>query len=417
MRLTKHHGLGNDFLVVLDTDASHPIDADLARALCDRHTGVGADGLLRASPVAADSTALARMELRNADGSPAEMSGNGIRCLAQALVLGGWPGVETDTAGAGATLGAEIPIDTDAGLRTVTVHERDAATLSLSVAMGPAQVIGDAPEWTGGAVARALVVDMGNPHLVLDLTGAPADASDEVDLVAGSWPGAPFEITGEDDDGLAPVPHVQNLEAHLLVRQLPGGHDIKEPLARQRAATADERPALLGEAADALRGVGDDGVRPVVEQLLHHAVKVGAHGPILLAAPPPVLNKPEFRRDKAMAGHGTELLPARVRGEGQAAAVNHDIRRDRSGNRAGGCRGRRRPAGRRVPGLTTPPTTQWPAAPCALRGGRPSVSRRGSHATPATRVRLKCGEMVLPGPFLHTQAARPVHEWLVGRLC
>lgn len=180
MRLTKHHGLGNDFLVVLDTDASHPIDADLARALCDRHTGVGADGLLRASPAVAGSPALARMELRNADGSPAEMSGNGIRCLAQALVLGGWPGVESS-----APAGAEIPIDTDAGLRTVTLHDRvDAVTLSLSVEMGTARVEGEAPEWTGGPVARALVVDMGNPHLVLDLSGAPAGAAAEVDLVA-----------------------------------------------------------------------------------------------------------------------------------------------------------------------------------------------------------------------------------------
>ena len=173
MRLTKHHGLGNDFLVVLDTDASHPIDAGVARALCDRHTGVGADGLLRASPADPGASARARMELRNADGSPAEMSGNGIRCLAQAMLLGGWPGLAGDD---------EIPIQTDAGLRTVTVHDRvDDVTHSLSVAMGSARVDGEAPEWAGGAVTRALAVDMGNPHLVLDVTGG---AGDEVDLVA-----------------------------------------------------------------------------------------------------------------------------------------------------------------------------------------------------------------------------------------
>jgi diaminopimelate epimerase len=204
MRLTKHHGLGNDFLVVLDPDASHPLDADLARALCDRHTGVGADGILRATPAAPGGPARARMELRNADGSSAEMSGNGIRCLAQALLLAGWPG----TAGAPA-----ITIDTDAGLRTVTVHERvdaathdavthdavthDAVTHDLSVAMGAARVEGEAPEWTGDGIAHALLVDMGNPHLVLDSaggagsepsgTGAPGDPrSDDggVDLVS-----------------------------------------------------------------------------------------------------------------------------------------------------------------------------------------------------------------------------------------
>jgi diaminopimelate epimerase len=173
MRLTKHHGLGNDFLVVLDTDASHPVDADLARALCDRHTGVGADGIMRATPAPPGGDARVRMELRNADGSRAEMSGNGIRCLAQAVLLA-WPGV-----------GAEIPVATDAGLRTVTVHERvDAVTHSLSVAMGAAVVEGEAPEWTGGGVARALVVDTGNPHLVLDLSSAGPEAGAEVDLVA-----------------------------------------------------------------------------------------------------------------------------------------------------------------------------------------------------------------------------------------
>jgi diaminopimelate epimerase len=181
MRLTKHHGLGNDFLVVLDPDASHPLDADLARALCDRHTGVGADGILRATPAASGGPARARMELRNADGSRAETSGNGVRCLAQALLLGGWPGA------AGAT---EVAIETDAGLRTVTVHDRvDGVTHDLSVAMGAARVDGEAPEWTGGGVTRALLVDMGNPHLVLDLSAGaagddgPRDDESEVDLV------------------------------------------------------------------------------------------------------------------------------------------------------------------------------------------------------------------------------------------
>ncbi len=172
MRLTKHHGLGNDFLVVLDTDGSHPIDPGLARALCDRHTGVGADGLLRASPPAPGSDAVARMELLNADGSRAEMSGNGIRCLAQALLLG-----RPD-------IGPDIPVDTEAGRRTVTVHEQlDAVTHSLSVAMGPARIEGERPEWTGRAAGRALAVDMGNPHLVLDLTTGDA-AGDAVDLRA-----------------------------------------------------------------------------------------------------------------------------------------------------------------------------------------------------------------------------------------
>ena len=87
MRLTKHHGLGNDFLVLLDLGGTHPVGPSDAVALCDRRTGIGADGLLRAS--AGTDGADVTMELFNADGSIAEMSGNGIRCLAQAVFQAG----------------------------------------------------------------------------------------------------------------------------------------------------------------------------------------------------------------------------------------------------------------------------------------------------------------------------------------
>ena len=80
LTITKHHGLGNDFLV-----AFHPRVDDLpglARRLCDRRRGIGADGLLIAE---SEQGCAARMVLYNADGSRAEMSGNGIRCFAQAV--------------------------------------------------------------------------------------------------------------------------------------------------------------------------------------------------------------------------------------------------------------------------------------------------------------------------------------------
>jgi diaminopimelate epimerase len=170
MRLTKHHGLGNDFLVLID-DASHTLDAGIARALCDRRTGVGADGIIRATRLDAvpnDATdAVASMELRNADGSAAEMSGNGIRCLAQALLLAGW------------AAGPTVTIRTDAGLRTVTLHRSDSLTYDLSVDMGSASIDGEAPEWAGGPIRRTLRVDLGNPHLVLEV--GPDD--EEPDLV------------------------------------------------------------------------------------------------------------------------------------------------------------------------------------------------------------------------------------------
>ena len=108
LTLSKHHGLGNDFLVLLDLAGDTPIDAALARAVCDRHRGLGADGLIRATLVPDDGarartrveraapaaragsrSRLLTFELRNADGSAAEMSGNGMRCLAQAALDAG----------------------------------------------------------------------------------------------------------------------------------------------------------------------------------------------------------------------------------------------------------------------------------------------------------------------------------------
>jgi diaminopimelate epimerase len=184
MRLTKHHGLANDFLVLLDPDASHPVDAAVARALCDRRTGVGADGLIRAVPPpeaagGVDTGApAALMELWNADGSPAEMSGNGIRCLAQALVQGGWVD------------GPAVPIMTGAGLRTVTFDRQTGPlTHRLSVEMGTARIDGEAPEWAGGALSRVLRVELGNPHLVFEVatTGQPGDTA----RGPGGAPGAP----------------------------------------------------------------------------------------------------------------------------------------------------------------------------------------------------------------------------------
>jgi diaminopimelate epimerase len=165
MRLTKHHGLGNDFLVLLDADGTAPVTPELARALCDRRRGVGADGLIRATHPAAPAGAHAVMELTNADGTPAEMSGNGIRCLAQALLAAGWAD------------GPDVVVDTPAGRRTVTAHGRvDAATEDFSVDMGPARLLGDAPEWSGGPFARAVLVDTGNPHLVVELAAGEGDA-------------------------------------------------------------------------------------------------------------------------------------------------------------------------------------------------------------------------------------------------
>jgi diaminopimelate epimerase len=154
MRLTKHHGLGNDFLVLLDLAGTEPVTPEIAVALCDRRTGLGADGLIRVT--AGQGEADVAMLLLNADGSEAEMSGNGIRCLAQAVFKHRL---------------AEPPVlrvATGAGLRTVTALARTGdRSHRFSVDMGTAKVIGDEPDWVGGSVLRADRGDVGNPHLVL----------------------------------------------------------------------------------------------------------------------------------------------------------------------------------------------------------------------------------------------------------
>jgi diaminopimelate epimerase len=154
--LAKLHGAGNDFLVVLDPPATFDAGgADLARRLCDRHRGIGADGLIagrRLEAVAEGATLSFR--LWNADGSEAEMSGNGIRCLAHEALERGW--VPEDEA---------FGVATPAGLREVTISRKGQGIAWGSVDMGIVKVQGEADRCNIGQ--GQLLVDVGNPHLVV----------------------------------------------------------------------------------------------------------------------------------------------------------------------------------------------------------------------------------------------------------
>lgn len=188
LNLTKHHALGNDFLVVFDVHGIDDLPA-LARRLCDRRTGVGADGLLIGE--SADGYA-AKMVLFNADGSRAEMSGNGIRCFAHAVA---------DRIGST----APVRILTDAGERHVELAVgRQRGSIVAAVSMGE---VTDLPEPDGWSVLGVdpmrpvLHVSLGNPHAVVGV-----DDVRVVDLLA----------LGEM------VPHV-NLE---IVEPGPGPNEI-----------------------------------------------------------------------------------------------------------------------------------------------------------------------------------------------
>jgi diaminopimelate epimerase len=150
--LTKHHGLGNDFLVLLDLDGTQPVDEAMARALCDRHRGIGADGIIRVT--AGRDGSDVTMELRNADGSRAEMSGNGIRCLAQAVV------------DADIVKRPELRVSTDAGLKCVRIGRETAPGLrEATVDMGRA--VQSAAVTVELDAENITCIDMGNPHLVV----------------------------------------------------------------------------------------------------------------------------------------------------------------------------------------------------------------------------------------------------------
>jgi diaminopimelate epimerase len=171
LHLTKHHGLGNDFLVLLDQGG----DGDLAVRLCDRRFGLGADGLLLGMPGDEDHDLV--MRLHNADGSVAEMSGNGIRCLAQAAVMAGW--AET----------GKIYVATDAGLRIVDLHHTEDPTVDVaSVNMGAATIVELDPPWAEGLGKRAAIVDVGNPHLVLHADPEGIDLEALYESVIGHFP-------------------------------------------------------------------------------------------------------------------------------------------------------------------------------------------------------------------------------------
>jgi diaminopimelate epimerase len=146
----KCHGLGNDFVLLDRRSTGNDIDPARVRAICDRHLGVGADGVLVVLPAAAP--ALARMVIHNADGSRPEMCGNGLRCVVKYLAEQS-PHRPTS-----------VRVETDAGVLDSEVTWNDGRASEITIHLGVATV-GNKDE----AVAnqRGVRVELGNPHFVL----------------------------------------------------------------------------------------------------------------------------------------------------------------------------------------------------------------------------------------------------------
>ena len=166
MRFSKYHGTGNDFVMIEDVADQVELTADLVAFLCDRHKGVGADGLIRIAP---SDRADFFMDYWNADGATAEMCGNGIRCLAKYVYERGL----TDK--------TELSVDTRGGIKHLWLDVDEGTMKSVRVDMGPPALERGKIPMAGRADERfvgqefpdagpeysATAVSMGNPHLVL----------------------------------------------------------------------------------------------------------------------------------------------------------------------------------------------------------------------------------------------------------
>lgn len=183
IEFTKGHGTQNDFVVLPDPGVRLELTVDRVAALCDRQRGLGADGVLRVARAGALQAAgvLAElpdgvgdqdwfMDYRNADGSIAEMCGNGVRVFAHYLAASG---LETR---------AEFVVGSRAGARPVTVHSAGPVHGEVTVAMGEVRELGASTATVAGWGYSGIGIDVGNPHLACVDPELTADALAKLDL-------------------------------------------------------------------------------------------------------------------------------------------------------------------------------------------------------------------------------------------
>jgi diaminopimelate epimerase len=156
LAVIKAHAYGNDFILV-PADAARTFTvrddwAGLARALCDRHHGIGADGLISHTVSSQGAT----MALWNADGSASELSGNGLRCLAAVVA-------RTQCLAAGST----ITVETDAGVKALELLAQEGERYTFRAALGPPENVRQVVIPVGGESITASVLRLGNPQCVV----------------------------------------------------------------------------------------------------------------------------------------------------------------------------------------------------------------------------------------------------------
>jgi diaminopimelate epimerase len=181
----KGHGTQNDFVLLPDLDARLALTPAAVSALCDRRRGLGADGVLRVTTAQGALTAGVfdripegvqpgdwYMDYRNADGSIAQMCGNGVRVFAHYLRDSGLERRD------------EFVVGSLAGPRPVVLHSADALTADVTVEMGKTNQSGTGSAVVGGRQFTGLAVDVGNPHLACVDETLTDDALARLDVAA-----------------------------------------------------------------------------------------------------------------------------------------------------------------------------------------------------------------------------------------
>ncbi|MDV8000391.1 diaminopimelate epimerase [Rhodococcus sp. IEGM 1408] len=286
----KGHGTLNDFVIVPDDDAELDLDTDLVRELCDRRAGIGADGVLRIARAGAlvDRGVLAGlpagvdaghwfMDYRNADGSIAEMCGNGVRVFAHALVSTGRADV------------GRIPVGTRSGPRPAHIVSHDGNDAVVRVDMGQPRLLGVSSAELDGRVFAGLAVDMGNPHLACVVPGLDAAALGELPVHL-----APVFDTGFFPEGV-------NVE---IATPLVGGRVSMRVHERGAGETMSCGTGIVATAVAALADAGESTGDVVVVVPGGEIVVTLTEGGSTLTGPSALVADGRFRRSAARTRAG-----------------------------------------------------------------------------------------------------------------
>ncbi len=244
----KGHGTQNDFVIIYDPTAAVDLSVARVAALCDRQRGIGADGVLRVARAAElvqrgvldshpDDVAPEDwfMDYRNADGSIAEMCGNGVRVFAHYCVVNGLVGTD------------EFTVGTRAGGRRVRVHSFTESDADVSVEMGVAQLGVESVATIADVDYLGVAVDVGNPHLAAVVPGMSVEALAALDFTRGA--------TFDEDV----FPHGVNVE--ILTAPVPADGTYTANMRVIERGVGETRSCgtgLVAAGAAALRSIGRD---------------------------------------------------------------------------------------------------------------------------------------------------------------